>query len=1498
MMPQRAASQNPGDTPASPYVLWQKHDAAPLNTPGHLLQWNNDVPPTYSADEDFYPPAPNQMPTTYGAGLDWWEGAVPVKDVHGNVVAYFTAGWAISKNWIPDNGCVPSTYNTTFGVPDPVRAELFDRRIGGNGTRGAMALYDLEGNIIWHKLNSISFYTDAIQDSNGDLLVTGWSASMGALNGDDGPLNLWNPTTGNPTPTVDQYECNLPRPTSQFNVLKISQNGQILWSHLYSNVDVGAPDFVQNGLGLTGGANGIIETRIDNEIGYRAVGFKQVAGGAVLPYRVDLDGNGMLVDEEVYPEFSIPGYTGAHLGRFNSIARVPLEFGQEIYAVTGTRTLNGGAQGAFVWAMDETSTPLFFKHTSEDGLNGLNPALQDNSHNVAFAMDNGQPSVIWPVIADVTTNGTAPGNLFIGNHQATGLIFRYLLDGTNPSGWAAPASVGTIRAYDLQLDAVQTADGNIAVASTKWSPNLSMPNSVANFNQFPPDLQEYLECDYIGDPLCACDVPNDPDCQEVGLGYLLDGQNSVPWSLIHLFADHPDYYGYGYWFTDSYATKLRLGDGSVVWQTQWDTYDPNTDHNFPGNFRQRQCNFEIVNAHDGGLIVVGNTGHNFDDAYIAKLGPCDLLADYNGPVLDLNNQYILSVDETWTADIRVKGSIVVPNGRTLTIDGATIEFADTRNVGITTNIEVRQGGRLIIENGAHLTSLQECPESMWDGIVAPRNPNLSNNLTPEIRILDSRISNALVAVWLGSGDPLDPLASSSATGPRGYVIAERSQFENNRISLLSNSYTTFANPGLFSDITACGFTQNAPLNYPNERLQYHAYIIRNRTTRFYGCSFSNELAWDEYVNNPEWWGTGIWGIDARVTVEDMPDGTQSQFRGMGLAVRAQPSTSGLVKVDHALFVDNARGILLSSVPNARITRNLFLVPDHDVSVFGGLLATYGTFLNGATGFELEENIYLGSNATDHPKVGAAFKGTGPNNNTYYNNRFDRFRDVSVSSAGTIIQANNGNSSPNSGLHFKCNDYGNTHINDYDIAFTGPGVTIGPIQGANGPLQTDPAGNTFTPNSNASLERHLYVQLGQLNTFTYWHHDQGTTTSQVRPESFTSPPILAGWMQPTPYQYVKADACPVDLSGMILQDSEAQASAALQEKNNLEEVYGDWTDGGDTEGLKDYVLDPANDSYAVRNKLMLVAPKVSKEVWSNVFHDRQPTLNQWHLAQALLANSPLEREVQEMLDQSGMSAYYIQLVKGYQEGGISMHDLYKSDIAHFHGRMSSALYDMLAIALEEGTADAYDDALDALDALPHESRAANQVALLVAKEEYTAARVLAAAELNEDPGNGYWTVMEMLLGYLEAEQDPADADATTVANLESIAGTDEAGAAMAEAWLTVLGQDWPEGLILPGGPKSVRLPQQESFREMESPWLQAHPNPSNGPVWLAYTVPEGVTTVDLSILDGAGRQVWNRKLSSSGGIVELGAKELASGLHVASLAFDGISVGSVKLSKLR
>ena len=56
--------------------------------------------------------------------------------------------------------------------------------------------------------------------------------------------------------------------------------------------------------------------------------------------------------------------------------------------------------------------------------------------------------------------------------------------------------------------------------------------------------------------------------------------------------------------------------------------------------------------------------------------------------------------------------------------------------------------------------------------------------------------------------------------------------------------------------------------------------------------------------------------------------------------------------------------------------------------------------------------------------------------------------------------------------------------------------------------------------------------------------------------------------------------------------------------------------------------------------------------------------------------------------------------------------------------------------------------------------------------------------------------------------------------------------------------------------------------------------------------------ELHIHTADGRLVKQVALGNANGIIELQPKELTSGLHIATLYFDGIQVGTTKLSILR
>ena len=81
-------------------------------------------------------------------------------------------------------------------------------------------------------------------------------------------------------------------------------------------------------------------------------------------------------------------------------------------------------------------------------------------------------------------------------------------------------------------------------------------------------------------------------------------------------------------------------------------------------------------------------------------------------------------------------------------------------------------------------------------------------------------------------------------------------------------------------------------------------------------------------------------------------------------------------------------------------------------------------------------------------------------------------------------------------------------------------------------------------------------------------------------------------------------------------------------------------------------------------------------------------------------------------------------------------------------------------------------------------------------------------------------------------------------------------------------------------------------------LQLWPNPSSGPVYLTYSVVEGVDNATLEVYTEQGQLVMSKTLGNSGGIAELNTQQWAPGVHVAVLYFDGLRIGSTKMNVVR
>jgi hypothetical protein len=153
------------------------------------------------------------------------------------------------------------------------------------------------------------------------------------------------------------------------------------------------------------------------------------------------------------------------------------------------------------------------------------------------------------------------------------------------------------------------------------------------------------------------------------------------------------------------------------------------------------------------------------------------------------------------------------------------------------------------------------------------------------------------------------------------------------------------------------------------------------------------------------------------------------------------------------------------------------------------------------------------------------------------------------------------------------------------------------------------------------------------------------------------------------------------------------------------------------------------------------------------------------------------------------------------------------------------------------------------------------------------------------------------GSKELGQLPTQLSASDQQTLQGIATQDGPGAAQAQAWLRLLDQPTPEVVVLPTKAKRLK-PERERYNAVAQPILAAYPNPSKGPVYVTYTVVEGVEQAELQLHDTQGRLTLVKRLAPSNGIVELSKSELPEGVNIASLLFDGIVVGAAKLNSVR
>ena len=652
-----------------------------------------------------------------------------------------------------------------------------------------------------------------------------------------------------------------------------------------------------------------------------------------------------------------------------------------------------------------------------------------------------------------------------------------------------------------------------------------------------------------------------------------------------------------------------LPDTSVCWKI---------DNNFtifnirlkanadPGSLAHIQIHFEA----DQDLVSI------FD--FTLVYNPCQTSA----------GSYIVDNEETWDFYRSQSKDVRITSNGVLTITGTVFLSPEA-------DIVVEPGGKLIIDGGKLTNS---CDDQLWNGIQVWGSNHCQSfpEYFGQVYLKNHAIiENARVAISNYS------LAEVLQTG--GIIYATDATFRNNLIAVnyrhFTNMYLGQEHP-YRSQFTRCKFEfdQN---KLPGTFLEYFIEMERVNGIQFFGCDFTNSI--DLTASHGELqdkYGTGIYSLGSQFYVDQTcinPEISpctkykQSTFTGLNYGIYAMGIDAiHTISVNKSIFKDNVTGVYLSGIENATVTLNDFHVNKKYITPPVPYDKYVGLYLDGCTGFHIEENYFEQDADYTFHNTGIVVKDAGVNNNEIYNNFFTTRFEVGI----TALNKNKGNDA-NSGLQIKCNQFTELGPFTSDILVYENGTTtinsgVAQNQGS-GTTHSTPAGNLFSRNSQDAWKDYVN-QLDKTHPIDYFMNDP-QSENRVEPRWFTNNIFLHNTRitfdkESCKSHLTKPDPNPdpphlrADLESFALKIDSAQTELTK------------WVDGGNTDQLvSDVAFSTPPVAYDLYSDLIIKSPYLSDTVLKESIQ-KEDVLDNLMIEDILVANpqSAKSAEIQESLDE--------------------------------------------------------------------------------------------------------------------------------------------------------------------------------------------------------------------------------------------------------------------------
>jgi len=616
--------------------------------------------------------------------------------------------------------------------------------------------------------------------------------------------------------------------------------------------------------------------------------------------------------------------------------------------------------------------------------------------------------------------------------------------------------------------------------------------------------------------------------------------------------------------------------------------------------------------------------------------------------------FTATTNSTWTpgtlsnpfgstsGDVLIEKELVIPAGKTVTIQNMTFRFAPGAKVVVERGTGVLPGGKLILD-GTTFTIDTRCDSTaMWLGVqvYGYNNQNQTPYSTSQQGWLILKNASAIehsfkgaVAVKINS-NPNFPYNFTSYdfnfTG--GIIQATNSSFKNNRQDVEFRRYVAPNNINNQSKFTNCEFTTNGLLNNPIYTPLYHVFMHDVVGIGFYGNDFKNLTP-----NLFNYWqqGWGIYSVDAHYFVNarclsmTFPCSSfdPNEFQDLYFGIRALSSNAlRTVKADRNKFINNFFGAYLAGPDFATFTRNDFEV--YRSATPNQIFQTYGMYLNGCTGYKVEENTFTEFNDVNVSSPGNTYGVIVNNSGTLHNEIYkNQFHDIKIGGQAQGINGENfiygDPNASNQGLQYRCNTFYND-LFQADLAITSGRIDYQQgycLPSINPMTAVSPAGNKFShslydPQNDIAANNSVLA-------FNYSHHADLITSPLYYNFNVVTPQQCASNANPVYFDNVKSCPTKIKDGAIILYPMlKAQSDSLKQviaDKENL-------IDGGNTNYLLNVI--GTQSSGNVKNALLGASPYLSDEVLLAYLATSPPNGN---LQQIILANSPVSQDVLNMLN---------------------------------------------------------------------------------------------------------------------------------------------------------------------------------------------------------------------------------------------------------------------------